>query len=156
MTEAFGSELTPEYPAFREACDTLDDRAFVAWFLKQCNRTSTGCLVWRGQKHPAVRRGGERIQISVLVLKVGGQIVGEGQCARRSCGNPRCVNPEHLLVSDAMKKITIGQAWEIVRKLDAGGCFKADIAREYGISITAVNKQRERVRKYFEKYGQKA
>lgn len=155
MSDPFGSELSPEYLEYRQAAVSLEAHGFVEWLLSQCAKTKLGCLIWRDRRDPFVTYRGENLRVTYLIARLQlSRPLAKKEFVRRSCQNMSCINPRHIFVSDASRKVTMQQAQEIVALLAAGGCFKADIARQYGISVTAVNKQPERLQRFLASGGQ--
>lgn len=123
-----------------------------------------GCWDWRGGfDHGApiltFREGGKRVKRSVRALLT----TPRPDCRpSANCGNPRCVNPEHVVwltrrqlmlrqgphtlahrlairasKRAQAKKLDLGKAREIRARL-AEGATKGDLAREYGVHRSMV------------------
>ena len=113
---------------------------------------SNGCFVWNWAVHRkgyASIRVGQKSQKAhrIAYEKANGPIAG-GQMVRHLCGNPSCVNPEHLQAGttaenarDMVKagtqghqKLTVEDAVKIRRLFAQGDFSYAELGRQFGVS----------------------
>lgn len=132
-------------------------------------RTQTGCIEWRGHRsryHYGIiqskiygNTGAHRVAYQIAH----GPITSDVHVLHH-CDNPPCVNPEHLFIGrdqenvDDMvakkrhyhgervrtRKLSEEQVREIIARYAAGGIGRPELAREYGVSPSTVQKITER------------
>lgn len=127
-------------------------------------RGDSECWNWLGRKdafgYGIIKDGGKHRRAHRLAVEYfDGRVIPPGQCACHTCDNPACVNPAHLFAGthqDNMRDRTEkGRNFRHVGELNgraklsssdvntikqrcAGGDSIASLAREFGVSWTAV------------------
>lgn len=128
--------------------------------------TETGCIEWMGGRstynygiiqskvHGAI--GAHRVALSIKL----GHPIPDNVHALHTCDNPPCVNPDHLFagtdqdnVADMIakgrniygervktRKLTENQVREIIARHSTGTIGQRRLAREYGVSASAIQK----------------
>lgn len=93
-------------------------------YQQRLQKTTTGCWQWTGAQHTqgygmvsAIRVSDERRIMTVahrvaMRLKLG-RSLGREDDVQHLCGNPRCCNPDHLVL-----KLTMDQRLELERHRD--------------------------------------
>ena len=117
-----------------------------------------GCWVWKWSVHPkgyaTVRVNGRTRKAHRVAYELVNDPIPEGQIIRHLCGNPSCLNPDHLRVgtpADNMRdmvaagnqhnqKLTWDDAAAIRRVFAEGSISKAGLARQYGVGAGAIQK----------------
>jgi hypothetical protein len=143
-------------PARRRCMDTITQVPTTDRFWSQVNiQPGDACWEWTGKLHRAGGYGrfsfnGERH----FAHRFAGRSIPKGKFICHHCDNPCCVRPDHLFlgtprenIEDSVKKgrrrywsnITAEQVREI-RRLHECGMRQSKIARQFGVSHTAVGR----------------
>lgn len=127
------------------------------------------CVEWQGYADndvPQVSHGGKLVSVRRLILDLGGIAVRDGSFASCSCGNKRCVKPEHIVQRTRLQhlqkmnaigpnntgarvaklsmharkrsKLTI----EKVRELRMSGESSMTLSKQYGVSRQTISRIR--------------
>ncbi len=115
-----------------------------------------GCWVWNWAVHPkgyaSVKINGRTYKAHRLAYELAKGPIPDGQIIRHLCGNPSCLNPEHLLAgtqtensrdmveagNQVHQKLMPSDAIEIRRIFAEGDISRAEIARQYGVTSGAI------------------
>lgn len=129
------------------------------------------CWEWKGYRKPNgygqfTLRKGEFVTASRVSLALAGVVLNAGEVACHSCDNPPCVNPAHLFPGtqsvNAFDSVAKGRARRVrgvehpsarltpelvsaIRAVPQYYGVIAELAREYGVSETAIRRIRRRV-----------
>ena len=117
---------------------------------------ANGCWVWKWSVHPkgyavVLFKGRQRKAHRVAYERANGPIPG-GQIIRHLCGNPSCINADHLRAGTPKdnardmvasgnqhnQKLTPNDGTEIRRTFAADNISRAAIARKYGVTTGAI------------------
>lgn len=154
-------------PRMRRAPGMTHAEAFLA--TPKVESTS-GCLEWSGhrssygygiiQSKPFGSRGAHRVALEIFL----GEAIPDHLHVCHRCDNPPCVNPEHLFLGDdavnvadmidkarhahgegcRQAKLTEAEVLEILSRYAGGGVGRPELAREYGVSASCIQKITER------------
>ena len=114
--------------------------------------TAEGCHEWTGgyrttHGYGDVTIGGERWTVHRLAWKLADGEIPRGMAVRHVCGNRACINVEHLALgrggerrASAATKLTADQVAEIRRRYSAGRCGQRQLAAQFGVDPTTVNR----------------
>lgn len=128
------------------------------------------CLIWRRSScngHPAMRVDGKTMLVRRVLWEELNGVIPAGQIIRASCGDIRCVNPDHLsltsyarlakelgamgIMSGKVRSAAIAKAkqakalainHEIVRDIRTSSASGVELSKQYGISQNLVSKVR--------------
>jgi hypothetical protein len=105
-----------------------------------------GCHIWYGAKNkgvPVIRIGDKTVSVARFQLNLSDPAIW----VTHGCGNPACVNPEHLKTTDrksAQKRTNYNsllnqeQANEIKHKYQTTRASLRDLAIEYGVHRSTI------------------
>ena len=115
-----------------------------------------GCWVWnwavQRKGYASVWVDGRGVKAHRVAYELANGPIPEGMVIRHTCGNPSCVNAEHLRVgtpaenardmvndgNQGNQKLTQDDAAEIRRLFAAGGISQREIARQYGVKPATI------------------
>lgn len=137
--------------AFRVGKTVVTDSGCIEWVG---HRSTYGYGVIQSKIHGSI--GAHRVALGIAL----GQPVPKGKHVLHRCDNPPCVNPDHLFigtdkdnvadmlakgrnrygVSHPMSKLTEEKVREIKRRRATEGTRWKDLAADYGVSYTAIQK----------------
>ena len=113
-----------------------------------------GCWLWRGtggKDHGRLVVDGKEMRAHRFAYELTHGPIPEGMHVVHTCGNRRCVRPEHLVLGEAAgahgsgeaspnAKLTEDLAGEIRSRYAQGGVSMAALASEFGVGKTTVSR----------------
>ena len=106
---------------------------------------ATKCVDWpyniKNGTFPVVVRNGVEISARRLILsRHTGVSIDNPMPVTRTCGNPRCVNPNHMVWGYGRRSEKLnGQEVKDIRAAAAAGTRQADLAQHYGVSKVTIS-----------------
>ena len=115
-----------------------------------------GCWVWNWSVHPkgyaTVQVNGRARKAHRVAYELANGPIPDGQIIRHLCGNPSCINPEHLQAgtitensrdmvaagNQVIQKLMLDDAAEIRRIFAEDGISRGEIARKYDVTPSTI------------------
>jgi hypothetical protein len=72
------------------------DSEWVTWILNHCKKELNGCFIYS----KSIRHNGKNVTTSRLMYEGMVGPIPKGMVAGKTCGNPQCCNPDHLVIRE--------------------------------------------------------
>lgn len=110
-------------------------------WLWMCNPDKNGCGRFR-----LGTAGSKTVRAHRIAWELVHGPIPAGMHVVHTCDEPRCCNPEHLILK-SLNKLTQEQVTEMRRRYAAGNTLQEELAKAYGVSRSTVS-QIVRFKKY--------
>ena len=157
-----GEPLRPLGQGLSQRSKRMTDAELAEWIIGNCKTLANGCMEWQGNRdqkgYGLLTRNGKSVRVHRFMLRFHKGMAPDGKpVSRHHCDNPRCVNPGHLdwgtleenqadrrlrSTSDRSRKLSNDDVRTIRRRLSKGGCTNEGLAKEFGVSATAISNVR--------------
>lgn len=121
--------------------------------------TDRGCVIFKRENYPKIKHNGRYISVHRAMCEISiGRKLNRDEVACHLCDNPMCINHDHVFIGstkdnvhDMLRKrrncfkIPIDQSPHIIDLLQCGRFCTKEVARMYGVSVTCITYQKDRI-----------